>query len=105
MCVTVHIEDTGEAYDCLPGESLLRAMVRLGRRGIPAGCHGGGCGICKVAITSGEVTAKAMSRAHVSAEEQANGHLLACKAFPVSDVSLRVLGAMQKNVCRPAAKA
>jgi len=105
MGVNVHIEDTGEQYDCVPGESLLKAMLRLGRRGIPSGCHGGGCGVCKVEITRGAVSTGAMSRAHVSADEEARGCLLACKAYPLSDVSLRVLGAMQKNVCRPAGKA
>lgn len=105
MGVSVHIEETGERYDCGPGESLLKAMVRLGRRGIPSGCHGGGCGVCKVEIVSGAVTTGAMSRAHVSTEDEARGCLLACKAYPVSDVSLRVLGAMQKSVCRTATKA
>jgi len=105
MQVTVHIEDTGEDYACQPGESLLAAMVRLGRRGIPVGCRGGGCGVCKVEITGGQVATAVMSRDHVSAEEEARGCLLACRAFPVSDVSLRVLGRMHRFVCRPGAPA
>ena len=46
----VLIEDTGEHYACDERESVLHGMARLGRRGIPLGCRGGGCGICKVQI-------------------------------------------------------
>ncbi len=49
----ITILDTDERYDCGEEESLLHAMVRIGRKGIPSGCHGGGCGVCKVHITDG----------------------------------------------------
>ena len=96
----ITILDTDERYDCGENESLLHAMVRIGRKGIPSGCHGGGCGVCKVQITDGEFKATAMSREHVSEEEQARGIALACRSFPASDLSLKVLGKMQKTVCR-----
>jgi ferredoxin len=48
------IEDTGETYACAEGETLLKAMERLGRKGIPVGCRGGGCGVCKVQVTQGD---------------------------------------------------
>ena len=44
MAHTVSIEDNGVSYTCAPTESLLEGMQRLGRRGIPVGCRGGGCG-------------------------------------------------------------
>ncbi|NMG43838.1 2Fe-2S iron-sulfur cluster binding domain-containing protein [Aromatoleum toluvorans] len=99
MKFAITIEDTSERYDCAPDESLLAGMVRLGRRGIPAGCCGGGCGVCKVEIIAGAFEARAMSRDHVSAAEQAEGRVLACRVYPRSDVTLRVLGKMQKTVC------
>ena len=40
----ITILDTHETYDCGDDESLLGAMVKIGRKGIPSGCHGGGCG-------------------------------------------------------------
>lgn len=96
----VHIRDTGEDYDCCPDEHLLKGMLRLGRKGIPSGCHGGGCGVCKIRILSGEVDTLVMSRAHVTEQEQAEGFALACRCFPRSDVRLEVVGKMQKTVCK-----
>jgi hypothetical protein len=40
-----------------------------------------------------------MSRQHVSADEQAEGVVLACRIMPESDLVLEVLGKMQKCVC------
>ena len=101
MKYQIVIEDTGEQYPCDERESVLEGMARLGRRGIPVGCRGGGCGVCKVRILSGEYVAKVMSRAHVSAAELADGIVLACRVLPGSDLSVEVTGKMKKSVCRP----
>lgn len=95
----VTIEETGEVYRCKSDESLLSGMERLGKRGIPVGCRGGGCGVCKVHICSGEFERRVMSRAVVSAEEEAEGTVLACRVRPASDITLTVIGKMKKNVC------
>lgn len=97
----VRIEDTGETYRCASGESLLHGMARLGKRGIPLGCQGGGCGVCRIQVVTGEIRAKAMSRAHVTAADEAERCLLACRVFPESDVAVRVVGKLNKNICRP----
>lgn len=97
---TVTIDDTGESYRCLDERSLLEGMEALGKKGIPVGCRGGGCGVCKVHVISGSYTKRVMSREHVSAEEEAAGCVLACRVKPTSDVHLQVLGQMKKNVCR-----
>ena len=96
----ITIEDTGEEYSCSPGRDLLRSMERLGRKGIPAGCRGGGCGVCKIHILKGSVKSKKMSRAHVSVEEEDAGYVLACRSYPQSDIRLAVVGKMRKTVCR-----
>ncbi len=96
----IHITDTDENYACRTDEHLLKGMLRLGRKGIPSGCHGGGCGVCKIHILSGDVDTLVMSRAHVTEQEQAEGYALACRCFPRSDVQLKVVGKMQKTVCR-----
>lgn len=98
----VTIEETGERYDCGEHESLLIAMARSGRRGIPLGCRGGGCGVCKVQVTDGVFESRAMSRQHVSEEEQAQQCVLACRVFPRADVSVKVLGKMHRAVCTAA---
>ena len=97
----VLIEETGETFRCSPNESLLVGMERLGKKGIPVGCRGGGCGVCKVEITSGDYVKRVMSRDYVSVEDEAAGRVLACRVKPASDITLRVLGKMAKNVCRP----
>jgi ferredoxin len=96
----VTLEETGESYRCSSKESLLAGMERLGKKGIPVGCRGGGCGVCKVAIVSGTYEKRVMSRAYISVEEEANGIVMACRVRPAGDVVLRVLGKMKKNVCR-----
>lgn len=95
----IRIEDSGETYRCRADESLLAGMERLGRRGIPVGCRGGGCGVCKVHIAQGDYRTRVMSRACVSADEEAAGTVLACRVCPDSDLSLSVLGAMKRRVC------
>jgi ferredoxin len=69
----------------------------LGKRGIPVGCVNGGCGVCKISIRSGRVRkVGAMSRAHVSVEEEAKGMSLACRVAPLEDVAVEVVGKMTK---------
>ena len=101
--VQVRIEQTGDSYACGLEESLLSGMLRLGRKGIPVGCRQGGCGVCKVRILEGQYVRRVMSRAHVSAEEEAAGCALSCRIYPSSDLRLQVIGAMKKNVCRTVA--
>ena len=96
----VLIEETGESFRCSPTETLLVGMERLGKKGIPVGCRGGGCGVCKVEITSGSYVKRVMSRDYVSVEDEADDRVLACRVRPSSDITLKVLGKMAKNVCR-----
>ena len=95
--VKVHVAQTDESYPCAIGESLLQGMLKLGRKGIPVGCVNGGCGVCKVRILAGEVKRLGpISRAHVSAEEEAGGCTLACRVSPATEVRLEVAGKFEK---------
>lgn len=96
----VTIADTGEAFTCLAGESVLRGLARLGRRGIPIGCRGGGCGICKVEVLAGSFDKQQMSRAHVSEEDERQGRVLACRICPRDPLIVKVVGHLNKAVCR-----
>jgi 3-phenylpropionate/trans-cinnamate dioxygenase ferredoxin reductase subunit len=99
--VTVTIEQTGETYHCAVDESLLTGMLRLGRKGIPVGCVNGGCGVCKVRILSGEVHKLGpISRAHVTAEDEAQGYTLACRVAPREAVRLQVVGPLERPFTR-----
>lgn len=97
----IHVLDTDETFVCKGEESVLRAMERCGRKGIPSGCRNGGCGVCKVRILSGEYHCKKMSRAHVSELEEGDGYALACKCFPEGDITLEVIGQMKKRGFTP----
>ncbi|HEV7914812.1 MAG TPA: 2Fe-2S iron-sulfur cluster-binding protein [Albitalea sp.] len=104
--LNVCVAQTGESYACGSDESLLRGMLRLGRKGIPVGCVNGGCGVCKVRIVAGAVTRLGpVSRAHVSAEEECAGVTLACRVAPASAVTLEVAGKLERPFSRGCAKA
>ena len=104
--LSVQVAQTGECYDCHTGESLLKGMLRLGRRGIPVGCVNGGCGVCKVRIVEGSVQALGpVSRAHVSCEEEAQGYTLACRVAPTEAVRLEVSARLSKPFGQPCAEA
>lgn len=94
----IEIVDTGLKYECDERQSLLRGMERLGKRGIPVGCRGGGCGVCKVRVLSGQYQLEKMSRACVSETDLAAGIVLACKAFPRSEVTVELVDKLQRCV-------
>jgi len=96
----VTIAETGESYPCSDEETVLAGMERLCKKGIPVGCRGGGCGVCKVHVDSGSVKKGVMSRQHVSEQDESSGCVLACRIRPESDLQISVLGLMKKNVCR-----
>lgn len=97
----VLLVQTGEVYICRERETLLEGMRRLGRRGIPVGCLGGGCGICKVRVVRGEVVRIGpISRAHISEDEERQGYTLACRAAAKGAVAVEVVGKMQRSFFR-----
>ena len=99
------IEETGESYQTSDQRTVLEGMAVLGRKGIPVGCCGGGCGICKIEIVSGSYRKRVMSREHVSVEDEANNRVLACRVWPTSDLRIKVIGKFSKSVCRTGAVA
>lgn len=100
MSHLVRIVDTDESVRCHEQESALVALARTGKRGIPVGCRGGGCGVCKVEVVCGEFRKRNMSRSHVSEQDEANGRVLACCIYPESDIEVRVIGKLHRVVCR-----
>lgn len=96
--VQVNLNQTGEAFSCGINETLLEGMTRLGRKGIPAGCLNGGCGVCKIKVHRGEyLSSGPVSRDHVTEEESVRGITLACRVVPRTDIDLEVIGKMQKS--------
>ena len=99
---TITIDETGETYRCSDQETLRVGMEKLGKQGIPVGCRGGGCGVCKIEVVAGDYTKRRMSREYVSEEDEAAHRVLACRVRPAGNMVLRVIGLMKKNVCRQA---
>lgn len=98
----VLVTDTGESFVCGEAETALNALARCGRRGIPVGCRGGGCGVCKVQVLQGQYQTRPMSRSHVSEDDEASHQVLACCIVPQTDLQLRVIGRMRKAWQAPA---
>ena len=92
MPYQVTILNTGETFRCGDEINVLAAMEQTFCHGIPVGCRNGGCGACKVRITSGSFHTKKMNRAVVSAAEEADGCVLACKLYPQGDITVKALG-------------
>ncbi|MCG7912909.1 MAG: 2Fe-2S iron-sulfur cluster-binding protein [Candidatus Thiodiazotropha weberae] len=92
----VTIENCNETYPCSEQQTLLQGMEQLGKRGIPVGCRGGGCGVCRVQVTSGNFLNAKMSRSVISEADESKRIVLACRCTPTSDLSISVVGKMEK---------
>ena len=85
----ITLENGDAPFSCSARERVLLAMERQGLKHLPVGCRGGGCGVCRVRVTSGRYRTGKMSRAHVSTGDEAVGIALACQLIPESDLALR----------------
>lgn len=95
--VVITVEGHGTAT-ATTEERVLVALERaqgFGRltglpRRLPVGCRRGGCGICRARVIHGEYRITPMSRAHVSAAEEAEGVVLSCAIYALTDLTLRL---------------
>ena len=86
-----------DAFECGPSETVLAAMERQQINGVPVGCRGGGCGVCKVRVITGDYRTGKMSRSKVSENEERTGCALACRLYPESSLMLEALGKFQQR--------
>ncbi len=99
MAFHITIAGTDAAFPCAAEQNVLAAMERLGRRDIPVGCRGGGCGICRVRVVAGgNYRTLKMSRAQVSTDDEAAGICLACKLIPLGDLEIEPLGVLRHRL-------
>lgn len=90
MISITFIGNAGKVLQAPENSNLLRVSLR-GQGGIPFKCGGGLCGTCKCRIEAGLEHAdavKAKERKHLSDEQLAAGHRLACQTFVSGDVSV-----------------
>ena len=93
----ITIPEIDRSMLCKDGASVLAAMGRQGIKRIPSGCHGGGCGVCKIKILAGRYRTGKMSLSAISCEELDKGYALACKTIAEGDLEIAVVGAMRKS--------
>lgn len=86
-------------FSCKEDQNVLAAMERLGRKDIPVGCRGGGCGVCRVQVMGdGKYRTLKMSRAQMTKKDEAEDISLACKLIPEDDLTVKPLGELRKKL-------
>lgn len=88
----VEVIGENQSFRCSPEESVLSGYEKAYPTNRLIGCRMGGCGICRVKVVTGEYRSEKMSKAQVSSDDQAQGIVLACKIFPLSDIRMEILG-------------
>lgn len=85
----ISFTEAGINFPCKENQFVLAALNQSGYKEKLAGCYGGGCGICKVQILSGDYKkVKKMSRAHVTLAEENAGVVLLCCIQPSSNLEI-----------------
>lgn len=84
----IHIEGTGLAFECAPGDTIARAAIRAGI-GLPYECNVGSCGTCKVDLLSGEVVSNWPAAPGLNDRDRGRGRVLGCQSRPGSDCSIK----------------
>lgn len=89
--ITIHGYDP---FACRADKTVMRTMCETHQGPIWHGCCGGGCGVCKMQIVSGDYKiVSRMSRAHISIEEEKQGIVLLCCVAPRSDLNINQIPA------------
>jgi toluene monooxygenase electron transfer component len=94
---TIHIAGTTTRYECVPGDTLLRAGLRAG---LPLSyeCNVGSCGNCKLELVEGAVDVHWPEAPGLTDKDRERNRVLGCQAHPRGDCTIkpRLLDA-----CRP----
>lgn len=86
----LRVEGTDLDLETREDETILATLYRAGYAH-RVGCKRGGCAVCKVEITSGEVRYQAtVSEQALPTTERKAGITLTCRAIPIDDVVIAV---------------
>jgi CDP-4-dehydro-6-deoxyglucose reductase, E3 len=94
---TITLRPVGATLACGPEETVLAAILRAGAS-VMFGCRGGGCGACKMRLTSGQVDRGRCSAAVLPEEEKTAGWFLSCQARARSDLTIELSAANKYRV-------
>ena len=85
----VTIEGSDIRFSVKKGETVLKAAARH-KIAFPSLCNVGECGSCRCSLRKGQVKLKRDVSHHISDEQLAKGHILACQSVLQSSVELHV---------------
>lgn len=85
--VNGRIDPTGQCFDAWKHQTLLDSMEQGGLQW-PSSCRSGHCRTCLSVLQQGQVRYE-MDWPSLSPEEKAEGSVLPCVAYPVTDVVLQ----------------
>ena len=87
---TVRFEPVGVEMEVEEGEWLLDAAFRQGIA-VPHGCREGQCSSCKCLLVDGDVEVEKYSTFALPDYERESGHILLCRSYAFSDVTIELL--------------
>jgi len=96
----IRVAGSDATYRCRADATVLQALSPVHHQKIRSGCHGGGCGVCRVQVLQGEYVTGCMSRLHVSVEDEAKRITLACRTWPRSTLVVEPLGKLSTRLTR-----
>ena len=100
MMRKVEIRQAGRTIEVPEGRTILEVALEEGID-YPHGCRSGRCGSCKSRLVSGEVDLLDHTRFALSAEEKAQGLILACRALLRTDAAVAWLGGDDETAAHP----
>ncbi len=86
-CLKVRISPDGKSFDVRPNLTLLQSLEQQGVQW-PNSCRVGTCRTCTGQLLSGQIRYE-MAWPGLSGEEKADGLILPCVAFPVTNLVLK----------------
>jgi naphthalene 1,2-dioxygenase ferredoxin reductase component len=90
MGFQVAVQQFDQPLDVEMGQTILEAALARDLP-YPHGCRSGNCGACKSELLSGEVEMSPYSEYALTDGEKASGLILACRAVPWSDCTVKYL--------------
>lgn len=98
---TVRLEPMGVEMEVQEGEWVLDAAFRQGIA-IPHGCREGRCSSCKCLLLEGDAEVQQYSTFALPDHERDSGHVLLCRTYAFSDLSVELLNydeeAMRRSI-------
>ncbi len=87
---TVRFEPVGVEMEVEEGEWLLDAAFRQGIA-VPHGCREGQCSSCKCLLIDGDIEVEDYSTFALADYERETGHILLCRSYAFSDLTVELL--------------